>query len=187
MPKGRRLVSFAVLLLVSGGIVAVFVTTSSTTSPKPKGFSVTLSEAETFFNARGTLSTQWTQGDNVTTRGGCSPFCGDRRELSGPGAACRIELLGPISNILGVILTCYPGQPAIDTNPTQVTNEAARALLSAAVERFAPSAVAWSDHELETVLGGPGITKTSAIHHDSTVTVEISSSYSYVGLTVRST
>jgi hypothetical protein len=182
-----RLVIVAACLLVAGGLVAVVLTNRASTPPGPKGLSVALSQVETFFNARGTLATEWTQRDNVTTTAGCSPFCGDRRELSGSGAACEIQVIGPVSNVLGLILTCYPGQPASSANPTPVANEAARALLSATVERFAPWATAWSHHELEAALGGPGVNKVNAIHEDGTASVTLSSGGSYIGLIVRST
>jgi len=151
-----------------GVLVAVLATVASgcaggsTVAPKavvvPKGvstgLSVTLAQVESFFNAHGAESQYWSQGQSLTVAQGCTRFCGQNNEDGGAGTGCDIGVLGPVSNVGSIGMTCTPGLPLSAANASPLTIQALSSLLSASIGQFAPSVVSWASTHLNAVLGG---------------------------------
>ncbi len=145
----------ATLLTACGGTTPTAATTTTpATSARPTGLGVSLAQVESFFNAHGAEPQDWSKGQNLTAAQGCTEFCGQNNEDGGTGTGCDISILGAVSNVGSIGMTCLPGQPLSAANASPLTTQALSSLLSASISQFAPSVVSWASTHLNAVLGG---------------------------------
>jgi hypothetical protein len=173
----------AVLLAACGGSPSPATTTTG--SAPPRGLGVSLAKVASFFDTHGAEGQYWRTTQSLSAAQGCSQFCGENDESGGEGTGCVIGILGPVGNVDSIGMTCTPGGPLSTTDASPLTDRAAASLLSASVQRFAPSAASCVSPHLDatlrrgstrTLCTGPGVTvelSSASVSHKRTISMTI--------------
>ncbi len=182
IPMTKRLALLFAATMVTGVWLAGCTSSPATTAPPAKGLSVTLGQAEAFYNARGAESRDWGQGQSINGPD-CSPLCGERNEDGGTGTGCSVQIIGPVGDVARISIACGAGQKLSPNSKKTLTVPVMSALLGATVGRFAPFAASWANQELNVALQGVKVVSVS--HSDAAEAVDISASRKAAALSIQ--